>query len=464
MPPRGSDIPRVAPVSFWFDALDQRPAARPALPSARDADVCIVGAGFTGLWTAYELLKADPALDVVVLEREFAGFGASGRNGGWVVGEPVGSRASWAARSSAGELRRFELALRETVDEIGGVAAAEGIECDYKRAGSLQIAQTPLELQRVHERLADERVWGIEDTVLLGAAELEERVRVRGGLGAHFTPHCARVQPAKLAIGLAAAVERLGATIYEYTPVTDILAGRVSTPRGDVRAKWVVQATEGYGAGLPGRRRDVVPITSAMIVTEPLPDDAWERLGWDRAETLQDGRRMYCYLQRTADGRIAIGGRSAPYRYASQGHRERRVGREISRRLDARLRRLFGDLHEVRIEAAWQGVLGFARTWAPAVGVDRATGRAWAHGYAGDGVAAANLAGRTLTDLMLGRHSELTTLPWVGPLGRRWEPEPLRFVGIRAVYGLLGLADKLESRTGRSSRFATAANRLTGQT
>lgn len=443
--------------SFWWDQAGP-PPPRPPLAGAREADVCIVGGGYTGLWTAYELRRADPSLEVVVLEREHVGFGASGRNGGWVVGELAGAPRAWVERGGRDGAHALEQAIRATVDEVARVVAEEGIACDLAKGGSLTVAQTPPQLAHLHAQAAADP--GLE---LVDAAELRERVRIRDGLGATFVPHCARIQPARLVLGLAEAAERAGATIHERTPVLAVDDHRARTAAGDVRARHVVIATEGYTVSLPGRERVTAPVNSAMIATEPLGADAWAAIGWERAETILDGRHLYAYLQRTADGRIAIGGRGVPYRYGSQTAREGPVPQRTVDELQARLRRLFGDAADVPVARAWQGILGVTRTWLPAVGVDERSGVAWALGYAGEGVAASNLAARTLRDLLLGRDTELTRLPWVGPPQRTWEREPFRFAGIRGVHALLGAADAVEARTGRSSSLATLANRISGR-
>jgi glycine/D-amino acid oxidase-like deaminating enzyme len=451
-------------VSHWLAELPDRPGRAP-LRGHRDADVCIIGAGYTGLWTAYELRRADPSLEVVVLEARHAGFGASGRNGGWVLGELAGSRPRWIGRAGRGGARAMMLAIQQAVDEIGLVVAREGIACGYVKAGSLAVAQGEAQMRALREQHAQARELAIgeEDRLVLDADAVLGRVRLAGARGALFTPHCARVQPAKLARGLALATERAGATIHEQSPVSSIAPRLAVTASGSVRARWVVRATEGYTARLPRLRRTLLPLNSAMIVTEPLGSELWAQLGWERCETVRDAAHLYVYLQRTADGRVAIGGRGVPYRYASRTDREGPVPGRTVRELRSRLTSLFPPLRDAHIDRAWHGVLGVPRDWMPAVGHDRARGLAWAGGYAGDGVAAANLAGRTLCDLLLGRETELTWLPWVGGPGRPWEPEPLRFVGSRGVHAMLRAADALERRTGRPSPLADAANRLAGR-
>jgi glycine/D-amino acid oxidase-like deaminating enzyme len=450
--------------SFWLDQVDARPT-RPALAETREADVCIIGGGFTGLWTAYELLRSAPELEVIVLEGEHVGFGASGRNGGWVLGRISGSSAAWRSRGGPDAPGAMAAAIADTVAAVGEVVAEEAIDCDWHQGGSLTVAQTPSQLDRLRTLLRAEREATGDATGerLLSAEELRARIAIRDGAGALYTPHCARVQPAKLVGGLAAAAERAGATIYEGSRVRELAPGAVQTAAGRVRARTVVLATEGYTADLPGRHRSLLPLNSAMIVTEPLGADVWSRLRWQGAETLLDGSHLYTYSQRTADGRIAIGGRGVPYRFGSRTDREGPVPQQTVAELRDRLGSLFSGLSEVRVERAWHGVLGVSRDWCPTVYFSASDGFASAGGYAGEGVAASNLAGRTLRDLILGRDSELTRLPWVGRGARNWEPEPLRFIGARGIYGLYRLADRRETATGRASRLATAANLIAGR-
>ncbi len=450
--------------SFWLDQLGPRPR-RPALSGDAEADVCIVGGGYTGLWTAYELKRADPSLVVVVLEAEQVGFGASGRNGGWVVGKLSGSRSAWRARGGPDGPRAMVRAIQQTVAEIGTVVARENIECDWQQDGTLIVAQSDTQLARLRAEAADERNELGADLApqVLDADALAARVRVGGGTGALFSPHCARVQPARLVDGLASAAERAGVVIHEGTPVRTIRPGLAMTRGGDVRARYVLRATEGYTADLPGEHRALLPMNSSMIITEPLGDAVWSQVGWAGAETLLDGSYVYTYSQRTADGRIAIGGRGVPYRFGSRTDREGPVPRRTVNELRESLRSLFPVLDEVRVERAWHGILGVSRDWCPAVGLDPLSGLGYAGGYAGQGVAASNLAGRTLRDLVLGRDTDLTRLPWVGKPARDWEPEPLRYVATHTVYSLYRMADRQERDRGRESPVAAIADRIAGR-
>ncbi len=454
----------LATPSFWLDQLSPT-TPRPPLRGDRTADVCIVGGGFTGLWTAYELRRADPNLEVVVLEARHIGFGASGRNGGWVLGALSGSPAAWRSRGGPGGPRAMVGAIQATVGEIGAVVEREGIQCDWKQGGSLTVAQTEIQLERLRVRAAAEREVVGEDLAwqLLDGDQLRSRVAVHGGRGALYTQHCARVQPAKLVQGLAVAAEEAGATLYEATPVTDVAPGVAHAAGATVRARYVLRATEGYTADLSGHHRELLPMNSAMIVTEPLDAASWSQLGWEDAETLLDGSHLYTYSQRTADGRIAIGGRGVPYRFGSRTDREGPVPPVTVSELTERLQALFPSLGGVGVARAWHGVLGVSRDWCPAVGLDPATGLGFAGGYAGEGVAASNLAARTLRDLVLGQDSQLTRLPWVGRRARDWEPEPLRFIGARGIYSLYRRADRRELIRGRKSPLAGLADRLSGR-
>jgi glycine/D-amino acid oxidase-like deaminating enzyme len=450
--------------SFWLDQLGSRPR-RPALSGEREADVCIVGGGLTGLWTAYELKRADPSLEVVVLEAEHVGFGASGRNGGWVLGKLSGSREAWRERGGPHGARTMVRAIQQTVEEVGTVVAREDIECDWHHGGTLTVAQSDTQLRRLRAEAAAERDELGEDLAwqLLNADQLATRLSVAGGVGALYTPHCARVQPAKLVDGLAAAVERGGTVIHESTAVSTIEPGRATTAGGGVRATYVLRATEGYTADMPGEHRALLPMNSSMIVTEPLDAAAWAQIGWGGTETLLDGSHLYTYSQRTADGRIAIGGRGVPYRFGSRTDREGPVPARTVDELRARLSALFPSAAGVGVERAWHGILGVSRDWCPSVGLDRSSGLGYAGGYAGEGVAASNLAARTLRDLVLRRETDLTRLPWVGSPARDWEPEPLRFMGARGIYTLYRLADRQERRYAHESRIATLANRIAGR-
>lgn len=454
---------------FWHASLANGHPRRPALSGRENADVCIVGGGFTGLWTAWWLKQAEPSLEVCVVEQEEVGFGASGRNGGWLSGFMPGDREVMSRTPSGRDgVVAFQRALIEAVGEVEGICESEGIDADVLHGGTLVVATNAAQMRRLAGSVERDREWGITeaDLRLLDAAELSSRVRVDGALGGAFSPHCARVQPAKLVKGLARSVEARGVRVFEDSRVLDLRAGSVSCPAGEVHSPWVVQATEAYTAGLRGQRRRLLPMSSSIVVTEPLDDGVWSHIGWAGYETLRDGAHEYVYLQRTADGRIAIGGRGNPYRYASRDASGRTPNRTVAS-LVGMATRMFPALSDARFDLAWSGILGVARDWCPFVDVERTDrgGIARAGGYVGDGVTTSYLAGRTMADIVLGRATALTALPWVGHRGRSWEPEPLRWLGVHALFRAYEWADRAEAARPsdpRTSRWALAADWVGG--
>lgn len=452
-------------VSFWWQQIGM-PAPREALDGDLDCDVCIVGGGLSGLWTAYTLAALDPGLDIVVLEAEFVGFGASGRNGGWLSAELSGSKERYGATHGREGVAALVGAMEQAVDDVIEVCRAEGIDADIVKNGVLYVARSPAQLARMREGLADDLAWGIGERhqTELSAAEVGGRLRAERVMGGVFSPHCARVQPAKLVAGVAAAVERRGVRILEQTRVTRIEPGVATTDQGRVRASRILRCLEGYTASLPGQRRSWLPMNSAMIVTEPLADAVWGDIGWSDAELLGDNANAYCYAQRTADGRIALGGRGIPYRFGSRTDDRGETQDWTARSLTGILHDLFPATRGAHIDQAWCGVLGVPRDWCASVGFDASTGLGWAGGYVGSGLTTTQLAGRTLADLATGRDTDLTHLPWVNRSIRRWEPEPFRWLGVRAMYGLYREADRREDRgLDRPSRLARIGNTLTGR-
>ncbi|WP_377641641.1 NAD(P)/FAD-dependent oxidoreductase [Oryzobacter terrae] len=444
---------------WWDDAAPPAPASTDPLPLA--VDVAVVGAGYTGLWTAYYLLRERPDLSVLVLEAEHVGFGASGRNGGWVSALwPVGPDVLARASGRAGALAQLAT-LRDTVDEVGRVDEAEGLGSGFTKGGALVVARTSAQADRARAEVEHASSWDT-GTVWLDAAATRERLLVAGALGATYTPHCARVHPRRLVDGLAAAVRRQGARVVEGTRVARAGDGVVVLGDGRrVTAGAVVLATEGWTPRLPGYERTVAPVYSLMVATEPLSDEQWRRTGLDAREVFADHGHVVIYGQRTDDGRIAFGGRGAPYHWGSAVRPEFDLEEEVFGALRSTLTDLLPQLSGVRFTHAWGGPLGIARDWHPCVSWDPVTRTGRAGGYVGDGVAASNLAGRTLADLVLGRTSALVDLPWVGHRSPRWEPEPLRWLGVNAGLRLAHLADREESRTGRPARLGALLSRLT---
>ncbi|MBL1081827.1 FAD-dependent oxidoreductase [Streptomyces actinomycinicus] len=455
-------------VSFWY-ADDGLPVVREPLSGDASADVVIVGGGYTGLWTAYYLKKAAPFLRITVLEQKFCGYGASGRNGGWLY-NGIAGRDRYAKLHGHEAAVRLQKAMNDTVAEVITVAGAEGIDADVHQGGVLEVATTPAQLARLRAFHEHELAYGEKDRELYGARETAERIRVADAVGSAWTPHGARLHPVKLVKGLAAVVEALGVTVHESTPVTEIRPKHAVTPYGTVRAPYVLRCTEGFTASLKGQKRTWLPMNSSMLVTEPLTEEQWAAIGWAGRETLGDMAHAYMYAQRTADGRIALGGRGVPYRFGSRTDNDGRTQPATVEALREILTRFFPSLAGVAVEHAWSGVLGVPRDWCATVTLDRSTGLGWAGGYVGSGVATANLAARTLRDLVQqdsgqGGRTGLTDLPWVNHKVRKWEPEPFRWLGVHGMYATYRAADERERlHPGtQSSRLARVADRVAGR-
>ncbi len=438
--------------SLWLDGIRGPLRPRPALTADTDCDVAIVGAGFTGLWTAYYLKQLEPKLRIVVVEREIAGFGPSGRNGGWVMSGISGSARAYGEPDGSDAMLRASRETQAAVDEVGRVVAEEEIACGYRKAGAVTVATSEPQRDRLL-RYAREHNDPEATQLTLDPGELEQFVRIPGVLASSFSPHAARVDPARLALGLATVCERLGVTVHERTAALELVPGRIRCEGGTVCADTVLRATESYTTQLPGQGLRYLPLYSLMIATEPLPADVWDELGWRDGLLVGDLHHLFFYAQRTSDGRIAIGGRGAPYRLREPISEDNERSSDVTQRLVQSLRRSFPAAAPARITHHWGGPLAVPRDWSMSVSFDARSRVGWAGGYSGHGVGASNIAGRTLADLTLGRDSDRVTLPWVQHQSRRWEPEPLRFLASRAIVGILAAADEHEDATGRRSRL-----------
>jgi glycine/D-amino acid oxidase-like deaminating enzyme len=437
--------------SFWFSNLDEPVEPRAPLDGDAQFDVAIVGAGYSGLWTAYYLNQREPSCRIAIVEAEIAGFGASGRNGGWCAYYLSGIEAYMAdpnRRESAWALQR---AMFDAVDEVGRASAAAGVDCDYAKGGALVAGTSKHELERLRDEYDGMRENGFaeEDLRWLDADAFAERARIHGALGGIYSPHCAALQPAKLTCGLASFLETRGVVIFEQSPVRGIEKGVLTTERGRIRADNVLRCTEGYTCRLPGLGRAVLPLHSMMIATEPLPDAVWKEIGLHGRPTFADHRRSITYGQRTADGRLAFGTRGLYY-YGSSLRSYFDGDDPVFDHTQATLLEFFPSLADVEITHRWGGAIGVTRDWKPFIQFDPRTGLGAVGGYAGNGVAAANLAGRTLAELVLRETTERTSFAWVNRSSRNWEPEPLRWLGAQGVLKAGEWADAAEQQ-GRSA-------------
>ena len=461
-PTRSAIDQRYRQVSGWLDGVPESLDPRPALPGDAQFDIAIAGGGLTGLWTAFCLAKGDPRLRIVICERDIVGYGASGRNGGFQSAGMAGEMRVFKQYGGMDSVRRAERAFIDGIDWVGGVVAAEAIVCGWHKGGALRIATSPTQAARVDAGVAGRRERGFTETDVweISLDELQQRVRFHGAVSATYTPHCARIDPARLTRGLARACEQLGVTIYEQTPVTAIERGRLVCQQGTVQADIIVRATEAFTRDLPGGKRRYMRVYSHMLQTEVLPDHVWDELGWDNCEPIADQRYHFFYAQRTMDNRIAIGGRGTSYYFGDRIEDANDHNEAIFARIDEALRRHFPAAKDAAIEHRWGGSFAAPRDWSMQVNFDRATGMAMAGGFAGHGLTGTSIAGRTLADLILDRESDLLTLPWVGHTSRKWEPEPLRAIAAKTIAGILLSADEAEEQSGQPAKRVRLVKRF----
>lgn len=450
-------------LSLWRDGAEVAP--RQQLAAVIDADVAIVGAGFTGLWTAYYLLQLAPQLKIAIVEARHVGFGGSGRNGGWCVGFLPMSPSEMAIDHGVEPMQFIQKQLFTTVDEVGEVTAREKIDCGFHKGGTIETASNLAHVDRIKETVSSWRSagFGEQDMRWENADEIRSRISLPTTFGGKFSPHCAAINPWQLVTGLARVLESRGVSIYEDSPALALDSRRVTTGGGAVNAKWVVRAIESFGSQMKPTHRSVVPLYSLMVATEPLSESVWQSLGWENRETFSDGRNMITYGQRTADGRIAFGGRGAPYHFGSRIADRYDHHKTIHRRLENTVRELFPQIGDAEFTHRWGGPVGAPRDWHAYANVDRDTGMCAGGGYVGDGVALSNLVGRTLAHQIADTGDALTRSLLVNHQSKQWEPEPLRWLGVNSLLALTELADRVERRTHRpTKRLLALRDRLLG--
>ena len=452
---------RSAELGFWWRSLGGPAPAREPLREGLEVDVAIVGAGYTGLWSAYYLKRAAPQLQIAVLERDVAGYGASGRNGGWVSGFFAGAPRRYEARRAAGAGRRCNGRCsppsmrwaRSCVSTAWRPTTSRAASSAWRSAAPRRRASASW-----WPRPAPGARRGGPARALSGGAG-----RAGAGAGrtrATFTPHVARIHPAKLLRGLAGVVESLGVPIYEHTPVLHIAPHEAAHARGSGPRAMGGAGDRGLHRIAGGQRRALAPVNSSMIVTEPLPAEAWSQIGWSGQELMADEAHVFVYLQRTADGRIAIGGRGVPYRFGSRTDGDGRDRGAHRGRADGKLAAMFPPAARGPIS---HRLVGSARRGARLV--RDGGGRPPAAGSPGRAATWAKASrprtspGARCATCCSARTARSRGLPWVGRRRPRWEPEPLRWAGIRGAYALYRLADREERRSGRPSRGGGGARR-----
>lgn len=434
--PHSNNMTDYSKYSFWLETCGEPLAPRASLTTSTDVDVAILGGGYTGLWSAYYLLRAEPRLKVAVIEREIVGFGASGRNGGWCSSKFPVTPAMLERRYGRERARALMLAMNATVNEVGRVCEEENIDAHFHKGGILTLARGEHQLPMIRASFEAYSRLGLENQYeLLDSAQAQERVKVTNVDGALYARENASIHPGRLVRGLARAIEKRGGVIYETTDVTGFEGGaspRLRTEAGEVRARRaIVLAGESYLSQLKKLHRVVLPVYSLIALTEPLTETQWSAINWQNRESLASCNYTVDYLTRTCDGRILFGSRGAPYNFGSKISDDQDRHRETHRRIEQTLVEWFPVLAGVRFTHHWGGPVGMPRDWMPMTEFDPATKIATARGYTGQGVSTTNLTGRIVAELISGTTTELSQLPIAQRYSPPWEPEPLRWMAVR---------------------------------
>ena len=440
--------------SFWLEDVGEPLTPRPALKSSTDVDVAILGGGYSGLWTAYYLLRQEPALRIAVVDKEIAGFGASGRNGGWCSPNFPVTAGTLEKRFGAEAARNLLLTMRASVDEVGRVCAEEKIDARFHKGGVLTLARGAHQLPAIRSSYAAYERLGLSDRYqVLGATEASERIRVTDVHGGLYTPDGASLHPARLVRGLARAVEARGGVIYEQTPVTGFKAGSLITRGGELRAKRaIVLAGEAYLTRLPSLHRVLLPVYSLISLTEPLTAGQWSQIGWQKGESVSSTRHTVVYLTKTPDGRILFGSRGAPYVFGSKITDQQDTHDATVKMIQRSLVEWFPPLAGIGFTHAWGGPVGMPRDWMPAVRFDASSRIGSIMGYTGQGVSTSNLCGRLLAGLITNRQTGLERLPLAQRRSANWEIEPLRWMVVRYMQGAFQRIDEA-AEAGRPCPF-----------
>ena len=425
--------------SFWLADAGEALTPRPPLERSTDVDVAIMGAGYSGLWTAYYLLQQEPSWRVAIVEREIAGFGASGRNGGWCSSKFPLTAGELERRFGAQAARSLLLAMRAAVDEVSRVCAEEKIDARFHKGGILTLARGVHQLPALRSSYAMYERLGLADRYqLLSRAEATERICATDVQGALYTPDGASLHPGRLVRGLARAVEARGGVLYEQTPVTAFQSGSLITPGGELRARRaIVLAAEAYSTRLPQLHRRLLPVYSLISLTEPLTAAQWAQVGWQGGESVSSTRNTVVYLTKTPDGRILFGSRGAPYAFGSRVTDQQDTHAATMKMIQQSMVEWFPTLAGIHFTHAWGGPVGMPRDWMPAVRFDPSTRIGSIMGYTGQGVSTSNLAGRVLSGLITDCSIGLEMLPLAQRRSPNWEPEPLRWLVVRYMQNAL---------------------------
>ena len=413
-------------------------------------DVVIIGAGFSGLWSAFHLKQFQPNLKIAILEKEYVGFGASGRNGGWASAEYPTSSNRLIKENGLESYKNLRTAITKSIDEIGEIAKSNNWQIDYAKGGALVFARGNAQLSRISKEIDEEHQ-------LLNKSQTTELLNIPSALGSVFTPHCAALNPFKLVRALADHLEKLGVMIYEQSSVSEIRDKQVEVNGFNVNCTFSIRATEAFTPRKwMGNRQ--IPIYSLMVATEPLSNEVVKEIRNTQRATFQEACHLITYAQITGDNRLALGGRGVRYKLFSRLSERSEIDNRMHSALEKRARSWFPQITDAKFEYRWGGAVALTRRWQAYLNFDQATGRAEIGGYVGDGVTLSYLVAKTLAEKM--SNIKTANLPFIDQGIGRWEPEPIRYLAVNAGFKATVLADYEEKITNRPSLLASIIDPL----
>jgi glycine/D-amino acid oxidase-like deaminating enzyme len=413
-------------------------------------DVVVIGAGFSGLWSAFHLKQFQPNLKIAILEKEYVGFGASGRNGGWASAEYPTSSNRLIKENGLKSYKNLRTAITKSIDEIGEIAKSNNWQIDYAKGGALVFARGNAQLSRISKEIDEEHQ-------LLNKSQTTDLLNIPSALGSVFTPHCAALNPFKLVRALADHLEKLGVMIYEQSSVSEIRDKQVEVNGFNVNCTFSIRATEAFTPRKwMGNRQ--IPIYSLMVATEPLSNEVVKEIRNTQRATFQEACHLITYAQITGDNRLALGGRGVRYKLFSRLSERSEIDNRMHSALEKRARSWFPQITDAKFEYRWGGAVALTRRWQAYLNFDQATGRAEIGGYVGDGVTLSYLVAKTLAEKM--SNIKTANLPFIDQGIGRWEPEPIRYLAVNAGFKATVLADYEEKITNRPSLLASIIDPL----
>ncbi|MDI6798050.1 MAG: FAD-binding oxidoreductase [Desulfatibacillaceae bacterium] len=430
--------------SYWLTTRDYQEDA--PLEGDIRVDVAIVGGGFTGLTTAHFLKKAEPSLNVALLESQVIGFGASGRNGGFnmtLFGLTMGITALRFGRAKA---REAHLYMERAVDTLKALVEENSIDCDYEHPGFLRVATSPQYARRIRHEIELAHELGLGGIEWIDQDAVREQVNSPTYLGAWSEPRCGLINPAKLSWGWKGVIKGQGVAVYERSPVISMSktgSNRVilTTPNGRVDAAKVVLATNAYSHLVPGIKWKQVPIWTHIVLTEPLTQKQLEPIGWKNRQGVEDARNLVHYYRLTADNRLLMGGRDISFAYGYNMDKD--INESVFKGLKKDVAQIFPSLADVRYTHQWGGPVSVTTDLTPAMGYLGSKNVIYSVGCMGHGVSLTHLNGATAADLALEKKTDLTDTFFVNRRVFPWPPEPLRMVASKAILAAMHVQDKL---------------------